>query len=605
MAVPEYIIEQVRTGNDIVSVISERIRVEKAGVNYRAICPFHKEKTPSFIISPEKQIYHCFGCGEGGNVYGFIMKYDNLNFFDALKKLAGRAGILLPAGTAGTDERRLEKHEKERELFYEINRRVAEFYNGELKTGKEAGAAREYLRKRGIAGSSVDDFKIGYSAASFDSLLKFSRKEGYPPETMKNLGLIVYSDRKQEWVDRFIDRIMFPICDSDGRVIAFGGRSMSGDYVKYVNSPETALFGKSRVLYGINLARTHIREEGSMILVEGYMDVVTAHQFGFKNTVATMGTAFSREHAGIIGRYTDSISLVYDSDVAGAKATLRGLGMLVGTSMKVSVVVLPAGDDPDSFLQKKGSGEFKKAIDNGMDLLDYEIKSAAEGMDLNTASGKVEVARKVLPVIMRLNSEINKEEGIKKLAGVIGVGKDVLRREMAAAGTGEKIEESMKVPARQLDAITKLERTIAQALLKYPDHVSTVFKQKRYFAEELTSREFSLIIDAVLQVYELGKRVEPAAVLGYLYERYGGEKDLLEKLNGTVTELVMEKAEYRNPGKAMEKLVEDFFKVQNKREYDRLKNVLPSDIEKGNIKEAELFVMKYRQVKGTKSDGRL
>ncbi len=597
MAVPEYVIEQIRNSNDIVSVISEHIILKKTGANHKAICPFHKEKTPSFVVSPEKQIFHCFGCGEGGNVFSFIMKYENISFFEALKKLADRAGIVLPEDAVSKQQ---DKSRDEKKLLYEINRCAADYYKECLQNSPSAKIAREYVKKRKLTRQIIDKFDIGYAPSTSCEMLKLIKEKGYSKELFKKAGLMVFSEKSGKWIDKFYNRIMFPITDNEGRVIAFGARAFDDAVPKYLNSPDTPLFNKSKVLYGLNLAKKPIREKSRMIVVEGYMDVMTAHQYGFENTVATLGTALTEEHARIIPRYTEKVSIVYDSDAAGVNATLRGIGVLLDTNLSVTVSVFPDGSDPDSFLHSRGSDEFFKRIENGMEIVDYKIKIASDGVDINTTGGKISVASQVLPFLERLKNEIYQEEGIKKLSGAIKIPAHVLKEELKRSRKSRPaLKSRFEKINRQNIAELKLENNLVLILLKYPELAPIIFDEKKLPVDEFNNNNLSIIMSVILQLHEQAKPVEAKNIMNLVCSRYEKDESILEEINKTVSSLYLAKIEYRNPEKTARILIDDYNAVKSKKKYDELKKAVVMSLVNGDRKKSKEFVEQYKLIKGT------
>ncbi|MDL1892144.1 DNA primase, partial [Sphingobacteriales bacterium CHB3] len=368
MRIPESKIEEVRRASDIVDVISGYVRLKKRGKNFLGLCPFHTEKTPSFNVSPERQMYHCFGCGVGGNVLTFVMEHEKVSFVEAVRTLAERAGILLP-------EEGVEDKEKitESEALYNACRSAARFFHENMMNTVEGQLALEYFRHRGFKEETIRSFGLGYSMNGWDSLLKVAQRENIPVDVMEKAGLLIKREDGSGHYDRFRGRAMFPIFSVTGRVIGFGARKLRKDDPlpgKYINSPETPIYSKSRSLYGIFQAKEAIREHEYAILVEGYADLISVYQEGMKNIVASSGTALTEEQIDLIGRYARKITLVYDADSAGSKATMRGVDLIIEQGLDVRVAALPEGDDPDSFVKKNGGEAFGKLLDTAASFLD-------------------------------------------------------------------------------------------------------------------------------------------------------------------------------------------------------------------------------------------
>ena len=352
MYYPEDVIEEVRTRNDIVDVISGYVKLQKKGSNYFGLCPFHNEKSPSFSVSPQKQMYYCFGCGAGGNVITFVMEYENYTFPEALKVLADRAGVKLPEVEYSREERaRADK----RSTLLEINKLAANYFYYQLHQ-PQGKIGYDYFKKRELSDETIRRFGLGFANKTSNDLYQYLRAKGYGDEILKDTGLVTMEERGT--YDKFWNRVMFPIMDVNNRVIGFGGRVMGDGTPKYLNSPETMIFDKSRNLYGLNYARTS--REKYMLACEGYMDVIAMHQAGFTNAVASLGTAFTTQHAALLKRYTDTVILTYDSDGAGVKAALRAIPILKEAGISTRVLNLKPYKDPDEFIKNLGPEAFRE-----------------------------------------------------------------------------------------------------------------------------------------------------------------------------------------------------------------------------------------------------
>ena len=377
----EETIAQVREANDIVDVIGQYVRLTKKGANYFGLCPFHGEKTPSFSVSPQKQIYYCFGCGAGGNVINFLMEYENMTFTEALKSLAERAGIALPEGGDGGEAFGASELKKK---LYDINKDAAYFYYDKLKS-QEGAAGLEYFRgKRGLSDHTIVHFGLGYSGKQRNELYEYLKAKGYDDGAIKDSGLVIFDERRI--TDRFWNRVMFPIMDQNSRVVGFGGRVMGDGQPKYLNSPETPIFDKSSVLYGLNFARKS--RKSCLLLCEGYMDVIALHQAGFTNAVASLGTAFNEKHARLLKRYTDEVVLTQDSDEAGIKAKLRAFPILRDAGLNVRILDMKGHKDPDEFIKAEGSDAYALLIKNAKNAFMYETEVIRDRYDLSDPAMK-------------------------------------------------------------------------------------------------------------------------------------------------------------------------------------------------------------------------
>lgn len=401
--ISEDVIQRIKEENDIVDIISESVKLKRSGRNYSGLCPFHHEKTPSFSVSADKQIYKCFGCGEAGNVITFVMKTKNLTFPDALKFLADRVNIDLE----------LDKNNDNRNSFkrlYKLNVEAARYFFTSLQHNTEA---KRYLLNRGITEDTIRRFGLGFSVDSWNKMLNHLRSKGYSEIDMLSSGLIIKS-QKGSYYDRFRNRIIFPVFDYSGKVIGFGGRVLDDSKPKYLNSPETPIFKKGTNLYGLNFVIKNNHSK-TFIIVEGYMDCISLHQYGITNVVASLGTALTINQAKLMKRYADRVIISYDADSAGQMATIRGLDILKRVGMDVRVLTVPQGKDPDEFIRNNGKEAFLKLIEDALPLIDYRIKILKEGMDFNNSRDVIEYAEKALEVISELDP-IEKEIYIKKLS---------------------------------------------------------------------------------------------------------------------------------------------------------------------------------------------
>lgn len=393
MYYPDDTVEEVRIRSDIVSIIGSYIRLKKSGSNHMGLCPFHNEKTPSFSVSQSKQMYHCFGCGVGGNVYTFIMEYENYSFVEALKFLADKAGINLPEREYSAIEKR-QADIKNR--LMEINKEAAKYYYYQLKSDR-GQASRDYLQARGMSEDTIKSFGLGFSNRFSDDLYKYLKNLEYEDELLRQSGLVTY-DEIRGGHDKFWDRIMFPIMDANNRVVGFGGRVMGDGMPKYLNSPETAIFDKSKILYGLSKARRS--RESYFLICEGYMDVMSLHQAGFTNAVASLGTAFTESHANLLKRYTKEVLLTFDSDTAGTAAALRAIPILREAGITVKVVNMEPYKDPDDFIKSLGAEEYQKRIDEAKNSFFFEVDTLQKNYNMEDPEEKTkffnEIARKLL-----------------------------------------------------------------------------------------------------------------------------------------------------------------------------------------------------------------
>ncbi|WP_459482400.1 DNA primase [Clostridium saccharoperbutylacetonicum] len=407
MQVSEEVIQKIKEQNDIVDIISEDVRLKKSGRNYMGLCPFHNDKSPSFSVSSEKQIYKCFSCGEAGNVFTFVMKYKKLTFVEAAKYLAAKANIPLQIENSENS-----KISRKKELLYKINVEAARYYFSNLQRNR---TAKDYFLKRGIKEETIKRFGLGYSNDEWQGVINYLRKKGYKNDFLLEAGLVSKSEKSGNVYDKFRNRVMFPVFDVRGKVIGFGGRVLDDSKPKYLNSPETMVFQKGINLYGLNFAVKNKLQEDYIIIVEGYMDLIALHQYGITNAVASLGTALTVNQVRLLRRYVNKVIISYDADVAGQTATLRGLEILRSAGLDVKVLTVPEGKDPDEFVRNNGKDAFLRLINEALPLIDYKIKRAAQGIDLKNQNDLIEYGEKFAEILADLNP-IEKDVYIKKIS---------------------------------------------------------------------------------------------------------------------------------------------------------------------------------------------
>ena len=437
----EELIEEIRSRNDIVDVISGYVRLQKKGSSYFGLCPFHNEKSPSFSVSRQKQMYYCFGCGAGGNVYTFLMEYENFSFVEAVKYLADRAGIELP-------EVEYSKEAKEkadlRASILEVNKLAAKYYYVQLKS-ERGKAAYTYLKDRKLSDETITAYGLGYSNKFSDDLYKYLRKKGYSEELIRQAGLI-NTDEKQGVYDKFWNRVMFPIMDVNSRVIGFGGRVMGDAKPKYLNSPETPVFDKSRNLYGLNRARTS--RKPYFLLCEGYMDVIALHQAGFTNAVASLGTALTPGHASLIKRYVREVYLTYDSDDAGTRAALRAVPILRDAGISAKVIRMDPYKDPDEFIKNLGAEEYEKRISEARNGFMFSIDMLSRDYDMGSPEGKTAFFRETAKRLMSFEDELERSNYIDAVASEYGVRRESLEKLVAKTAVSSGLVKPAVRPRR-------------------------------------------------------------------------------------------------------------------------------------------------------------
>jgi len=425
MKIPQSKIDEISASIDIVDVISAYTPLRKAGRSFMGRCPFHEEKTPSFSVSQEKGVYHCFGCGKSGNMFTFIMDTESVTFFDAVKLLAEKANITIEFENEPYDPDR-----NKIELYYDINRKAGKYFYDKL-ISREGAYAKEYLNTRGLKDDTIVKFGLGYSLRDKDALFREFEND-YTIEDLQGSGLVLQLGAG-EVRDRFRGRLMFPIFNESGRVVGFGGRRMydeSTDEAKYVNSPETKIYNKSKTLYGLNFAKNAIKQKGFALLVEGYMDLISLYQNGIENVVASSGTSLTQLHTKILSRYTKEVVVVYDADLAGQNASRRAIELLVENDLSVSVLELPYGDDPDTYIQKNGIDGFERLLNNRLSIIDYIAERYETDGKMSSPEGKTEFVREIIGLIAKMRDAIKRDFYIKGIAEKFSIYESIIRKEL-------------------------------------------------------------------------------------------------------------------------------------------------------------------------------
>lgn len=506
------IIEEVRTSNDIVDVISGYVKLQRKGSSYFGLCPFHNEKSPSFSVSPGKQMYYCFGCGAGGNVFTFLMEYENFTFPEAVKALADRAGIRLPE----QDYSREAKEAADRKaLLLQIQKEAAKYFYYQLRTAK-GERALSYLKGRGLSDETIRHFGLGYSDKFSDDLYRYLKQKGYSDELLRESGLF-NADEKHGMYDKFWNRVIFPIMDVNNRVIGFGGRVMGDAKPKYLNSPETKIFDKSRNLYGLNIARTSRKK--NLIICEGYMDVISMHQAGFNNAVASLGTAFTSQQAALMKRYTEEVLVIYDSDEAGTKAALRAIPILNAAGLTARVVDLKPHKDPDEFIQAEGTEAFQERLDHAENSFLFEVRSMERQYDMQDPDGRTKFLHAAAAKLLELEDEVARGNYLTAVASRYGVESQVLRKLVAnlalkGAGVREapKPKSGVNRPKERQSGVEKAQQLMLTWITSYPELLPQV---SEYISpEDFTTPLYRQVADMIFEQYAEGQ-VNSARLLNH------------------------------------------------------------------------------------------
>jgi DNA primase len=463
-------VEEVKNRLDIVQVVGEYLKLQKAGANYRALCPFHSEKGPSFFVSPARQMYHCFGCSVSGDVFSFVMAIESMEFGDALRLLAQKAGVDLPKRDPA-----FQRLQSERKRLQEASELAAKFFEKQLEESKAGEAAKEYMKKRGVADESLKAWRIGYAPDTARALLEFLEGQGFREQEVGRAGLLVRSEEKP--FDRFRSRIMFPVFNLQSEVIGFGGRILGKegkDLAKYINTPSTPLYDKGKILYGLDKAKLETRKQDSCVLVEGYMDAILAWQAGTTNVVATSGTALTPFHLQLLKRYTENLFLAFDMDVAGDTATKRGIDLALSQGFNLKVVRLPSGKDPAEAVQENPD-TWRNSLKEASSLVDYYFTTTFSRFDKNTAEGKKKAASSLLPVIAKLPNKIEQSHWVSRLADELEVKEEVILEELQKAKKAEagQRERDAKILEQAIGSLPKTKRALLEERI-----VVLIFKDK-------------------------------------------------------------------------------------------------------------------------------
>ena len=529
------LIEEVRSRNDIVDVIGGYVRLQKKGSTYFGLCPFHNEKTGSFSVSPNKQMYYCFGCGAGGNVFTFLMKYENYTFSEAMQTLADRAGVELPQQEM-TEAQKREADKRTRLL--EINKEAAKYFYSLLRNNRGTKAL-EYFRKRELSDETMQKFGLGYSDQYSDDLYRYLRSKGYDDNILKDSGLVTI-DEARGGRDKFWNRAMFPIMDANNRVIGFGGRVMGDGEPKYLNSPETKIFDKSRNLYGLNIAR-HSRKD-NLLLCEGYMDVISLHQAGFDNAVASLGTALTSGHANLLKRYTKEVFLTYDSDGAGVKAALRAIPILKEVGITTKIINMRPYKDPDEFMKALGAEAYQERIDNAENSFMFEIRIMEEKYDMNDPESKTQFYNEIASKLLGFSEELERNNYIQAVADKYHIAFEDLR----------KLVNNLAIKGGIVKAPTQLKSGINEKKIKKEDGMKQsqkllltwLIEDTRLFgsikglvtADDFTETLYNQVAKMLFEQYAADGKVNPAKIIS-TFENEEEQNEVAALFNTTIHEV--------------------------------------------------------------------
>ncbi len=577
----EELIDDIKNSNDIVDIISQYVILKRSGRNFFGLCPFHKEKTPSFSVSPDKQIFHCFGCGAGGNVIHFTSKIENVDFKESLEILAERAGITLPTIDGGIDS----KKQLLKEKVYEINKEAAMYYHETLY--KEISKpAQEYVKKRKLDNKTLKEYSIGYAPIN-SNLYKYLKEKGFTDEEILASDLVI--KHGNNFVDRFKNRLIFPIQDVRNRYIAFGGRVLDNSLPKYINSPENLVYSKARNLYGLNVAKKAKLEK--LIIVEGYMDVISLHQRGIENVVASCGTALTEAQGRLLRKYAEKIIISYDSDGAGQAATLRGLEILTNLGCDIRILQMEGAKDPDEYVIKYGNGRFNNLIDKAISLVEFKVKVLKKELDLDNVNDKIKFLNEIAKLLSSVDNRMEQEVYIDKISREYNISKEAIYAEINklnySKNQGKKILESnykktvIKKKETLPEALVKRENMIIGILLNGKEEVYNQIKNI-LSPDDFKKEENKKIMQTLYEEFEKGN-----SNINNILEKFNDNEEIISILTG----LMADDYEIKDDKKAIEDLINNYKKeklVNRKKEIIDLLNDENMDRQEASSLEKEL-----------------
>ena len=591
MRYSETIIDEVRQSNDIVDVISQYVHLKRSGRNYFGLCPFHNEKSPSFSVSPDKQIFHCFGCGVGGNVFSFLSKIENMSFIEAVQNLASRANIALPTLENNADSAKEELKAK----VYKVNEFAAEFYHQNLYK-PEAKPGQEYVKKRKLSNETLKSYRIGFSG-KFDELYKALKQEGFQEKEILESGL-VNKNENGKYIDRYRNRLMFPICDVRGRVIAFGGRVLDDSKPKYINSPENIVYSKGRHLFGLNVAKKGDLKK--ILIVEGYMDVISLHQRGITNVVAALGTALTQNQGWLLRRNSEQVILGFDSDGAGQTAILRSIEILQNMGCDMRILQMEGAKDPDEYIIKYGNTRFQALMDKAISLVEYKVKILKKDLNLENAADKIKFLNEISNLISNVENNMEREVYIENIAKTYNISKEAIYAQVNKLKYSGTNNEKVLEKTRVVQKIKKEESAVSEKIKKREDTI------------------LSLLLDENFNVYEIIKQNVKADDFKYeidrkiaikLYEEFekgnsnisGIIDKLSEEEQNHVTAILAEDYGIENTEKAIDDVLKNYEKDKlNERKQEIIKlrsNNLDNEEQEKLLKELNEIIYKLAKMR--------
>lgn len=545
--IPDDKIAEIKESCNIVQLISEFVPLKKTGANYRGLCPFHSENEPSFTVSEAKQIFYCFGCGTGGNVFTFLMKFEHLTFPEAAKKLAQRCGIQLPKKEYSPAQKKIMG---EKEKLFNVNGLVAEYYSSLLKT-EEGEKARNYLTRRGISEEIIIEHKLGFASPLWDGLLNFLNKRRVPLELAQKLGLLK-SGKTNKFYDAFRNRIIFPITNYNQRVIGFGSRAIEEDIAKYINSSDSIIYKKSSSLYGLNVALPFIRKEDFVILVEGNFDLLSLHQYGIKNVVATLGTALTDGQIKLLKRFTRNITVAFDSDTPGIKATIKSLPLFLENGISPKVLLLTPGVDPDTFIQREKEDGFRKKLEQATPLMGFFIDKIIDQNDTSAINGKLSIIRQVSPLLSKLSDTTERNLYIQKLSQQINVAENIIRAEIHTKKAEKSEVQELFIKASSQH---RAEELLLQLMILHPEVIPQA--KEAQIAGDFKEPKLKRLLLFIIECFDNNQSIKPDLLVNRLEE---------EDLKNIVTRLAIKGESIIDITKALKDSVQRLKEISIKKE---------------------------------------
>ncbi len=509
-------VSEIRDRSSILEVVSDYVNLKKAGKNYRGLCPFHSEKTPSFMVNEEKQIFHCFGCGTGGDVFTFLMKAGNFSFPQAVEELAKRYGVNLPRRELSPLEK---KAVAKRDVLFQINQAASEYFHDLLTRRREGEEGRKYLSQRGMKEEIIKEHRLGYSLDRWDGLVQHLRERKVNLELAWELGLIL-PKKKEGWYDAFRGRILFPIFDLHDRVVGFGGRVIRDGQPKYINSPESTIYHKGEILYGLHVAKRYIPGKDCVIIAEGYFDLLTLHQYGLKHSVATLGTALTSQHIRTLKRYTKNLIIVFDADPAGVQATLRSLPLFLEEEVAGKMILLPKGEDPDEFLRKGNLKDFDRRVTGAVPLIDFSFEWLMKAHDVKSIDGRVKAAEEGMVLIGKIPDRIRRDFYVKALGERLGIQESVLYEMLKSSSKNRpRAEEDLKKRFVE-ESFPKSEELVVRLMVHHPELIPTISGEG--ILREFESPILQKMAEKLEGLYQKKGRLDLTEALGCLEEDLKG-----------------------------------------------------------------------------------